>query len=79
MNSATQLPPAAPYRRTSEAAQALGLTVEPTDIEGQPAFLLGRNGQPRQLLPDLVSVHTALDRADTTTPLPTWSAAWSQP
>ncbi|MEX8518261.1 MAG: hypothetical protein AB3X44_07080 [Leptothrix sp. (in: b-proteobacteria)] len=69
----------ATYHRTSETAQALGLTVEPTEVEGRPAFLLGCDGQPRQLLPDLASVHAALDRTDTTAPLPVSPAAGDQP
>lgn len=50
------------YTRTSERARALGFTLQATEIEGAPAFLVGRWGMSR-VLPDLAAVEAFLNRA----------------
>ena len=50
------------YTRTSDRARALGFALLPTEIEGEPAFLVSRWGMSR-VLPDLAAVDAFLDRA----------------
>lgn len=52
----------ASYSRTSERAHALGFTLQPTEIEGEPAFLVSRWGLSR-VLADLAAVDAFLNRA----------------
>lgn len=52
------------YTRISDRARALGFTLHPTEIEGEPAFLVSRWAMSR-VLPDLADVDAFLDRAGT--------------